>query len=946
MPNQPWPPGGTRQPWPVGPGRPAPPAGGGVWPVVAAALVGVWAVGTTVGSQSIAWLVEQVLLVAGLDQQNWLWPTIAVANALLVGVPAGLLAALPRSPAVRAAGRAWLLGAIALGALGLLRAIPPTLPEVYLAGVAVVAGLAALLIRHLGGRPSQARQPESARQPEQHPQLEHHPRPAQHPQLAQARQPEPNRQPEPEQQPAQTRQPEPEQPAKTRQPESESATIRRTEWVRAEPAAIGLSVAAGLALLLPWVWLGALGGVLETACGLLASAAVGWLAATVLDGRFWAGYERTTARRGGAPAPTRPVGGARLVLVGGLVAGVALALVAGGIGQSGAQLAALFVLPPAGFAIAALRVASRATRPTAVTDQARPTAAPGQAQPTAVVDPAQSTAAPGQARSTAAVGPAQVELRPVGAAPVGWLVGIAAVGPLALVDPEEITLLLSGARDVPYWTAVAAAGSLAVAVLLGIGYGFGFGRAGASVPRRAVAATVAGVLLVATGAVYVGLGAPGWHGERLFVVLKEQVDLTGVATGQTGPAGREARGREVYRRLVETADRSQADLRRDLDRLRLDHTPYYLVNAVEVEGGSAVRAWLSRRADVDRVLVSQRLRPLPAGGSPTRGDQPAPTAPIWSLRTIGADRVWSQLGVDGSGVVVGGSDSGVDGRHPALSAGFRGGDDSWYDPWNGSRSPTDLGGHGTHTLATAVGDQQVGVAPGAQWVGCVNLDRNLGNPARYLDCLQFMLAPFPPGADPFTAGRPERAPQVLTNSWSCPAIEGCARDTLQPATSAFAAAGVFFVAAAGNTGSFCGSVDDPPAPYPDVLTVGAVDRQRRVTPFSSRGPTPGGLTKPDLVAPGEEVLSALPGGGYGTLSGTSMATPHLAGVVALMWSANPALVGDLETTRRILLDTATPAEPTFRSRQSADTCGSEGNITGAGLVDAYAAVQAARQLGR
>ncbi|MEE6311237.1 S8 family serine peptidase [Plantactinospora veratri] len=836
-PQQPWP-GGPYPGWPAPPVRPVPAAGGGAWPVVAAALVGVGAVGATVGGQTVGWLLEQVLLVAGLDRQDWLWPVTGVVTALLVGVPAGLLAALPRSPAVRAAGRAWLLGAIALGGLGLLRAVPPTLPEVYLGGLAGTAGVGALLIRRLGG-------------------------------------------------------------ASRRSP-------GRPGQVRAEPAATGLAVAGGLALLLPWVWLGALGGVVETLCGLLASAALGWLAATVLDGGFWAGYERPATGHGGGPATERPVGGARLVLVGGLVAGVTLALLAGGIGQSGAQLGALLLLPPAGFALAALRVTSRA----------RP-----------------------------AAGATESGLRPVGSAPVGWLVGIAVAGPLTLVDPEEITLLLSGARDVPFWAAVAATGSLAVAVLLGIGYGVGLGRTAAPVPRRPVAAAVAGVLLLATGAVYVGLGSPGWHGERLFVVLREQADLTGVAA-QTGPAGRQARGREVYRRLVETAERSQADLRRELDRLHLEHTPYYLVNGIEVQGGAAVRAWLARRGDVDRVLVSQRLRPLPAGGSPRRGDEPAPTVPSWNLGLIGADRVWSQLGVDGSGIVVGSSDSGVDGRHPALSAGFRGGDDSWHDPWNGSRSPTDLGGHGTHTLATAVGDERVGVAPGAQWVGCVNLDRNLGNPAHYLDCLQFMLAPFPPGADPFSQGRPDRAPQVLSNSWGCPEVEGCARETLQPATSALAAAGIFFVAAAGNTGPFCGSVDDPPAPYPDVFTVGAVDRQRRVTSFSSRGPAPGGVSKPDLVAPGADVLSALPGGGYGPLSGTSMAAPHLAGVVALIWSANPALVGDLEATRRILVDTAGPADPTDPSGLNTDTCGAERHLTGAGLVDAYAAVEAARELGR
>jgi subtilisin family serine protease len=224
----------------------------------------------------------------------------------------------------------------------------------------------------------------------------------------------------------------------------------------------------------------------------------------------------------------------------------------------------------------------------------------------------------------------------------------------------------------------------------------------------------------------------------------------------------------------------------------------------------------------------------------------------------------------------------------------------------------------------------------------VNLDRNLGNPAHYLDCLQFMLAPFPPGGDPFRDGRPERAPQVLTNSWGCPTIEGCDEPALRPATAALAAAGIYFVAAAGNTGPFCGSVDDAPAPYPDVLTVGAVDRNRQVTDFSSRGPTSSGTVKPDVVAPGAQVLSALPGGGYAQLDGTSMATPHVAGVVALMWSANRALIGDLARTRQILRDTATPAEPSYLSKNARDQCGQVANVTGAGVVNAFAAVQAAK----
>ncbi|MEH1099646.1 S8 family serine peptidase, partial [Micromonospora sp. CPCC 205561] len=563
--------------------------------------------------------------------------------------------------------------------------------------------------------------------------------------------------------------------------------------------------------------------------------------------------------------------------------------------------------------------------------------------PAAPIDPASAVpAAPTGPPGTVPAGPPGAvplggagRAAPADPAAIRWLVGLAVFGPLAFTDPEEITLVLANTRDVPFWVAAATGAGLAVAVLLAVAYGVLLGRGRR--PSRRVAGVTAAALLVAVGVVAVA-AQPGLHGERLFVVLREQADL-GAVPAATGRAGRDARAGEVYRRLVATAERTQADLRRDLRRLRLGHTPYYLVNAVEVDGGPAVRAWLSSRPEVARVLVSQRVRPLPAPAGQSRGTAPAPAGPEWNVRMLGADRVWSQLGVDGAGIVLGSSDSGVDGGHPALAGGFRGGDDSWHDPWDGTRAPTDQGGHGTHTLGSAVGRGGIGVAPGARWVGCVNLDRNLGNPAYYLDCLQFMLAPFPTGGDPFTDGRPARAPEILTNSWGCPAIEGCDPGVLRPATAALEAAGILVVAAAGNTGPYCGSIDDPPAPYADVLTVGAVDRQRRVTSFSSRGPVPG-AAKPDLVAPGDEVLSAMPGGGYAALSGTSMATPQVAGVVALMWSANPALVGDLSRTRRILAETATPAVPTYASPTR--TCGGDRNVTGAGLVDAYAAVRAAR----
>ena len=98
---------------------------------------------------------------------------------------------------------------------------------------------------------------------------------------------------------------------------------------------------------------------------------------------------------------------------------------------------------------------------------------------------------------------------------------------------------------------------------------------------------------------------------------------------------------------------------------------------------------------------------------------------------------------------------------PELANSYRGrnGDHNfnWYDPWYGAQQPQDINGHGTHTLGSVLGNS-TGVAPDAQWIACANLARNLGNPAYYLDCMQFMLAPFPLGGSPFSDGDPARRP--------------------------------------------------------------------------------------------------------------------------------------------------------------------------------------------
>ncbi|MHC1784500.1 MAG: S8 family serine peptidase [Anaerolineaceae bacterium] len=228
-------------------------------------------------------------------------------------------------------------------------------------------------------------------------------------------------------------------------------------------------------------------------------------------------------------------------------------------------------------------------------------------------------------------------------------------------------------------------------------------------------------------------------------------------------------------------------------------------------------------------------------------------------------------------------------------------------------------------------------------MGCANLRRNLGNPAVYLDCMQFMLAPFPQDGDPFIDGKPELGADVMNNSWGCPVVEGCDPGTFLQAVRALRTAGIFVVVSTGNSGDGgCGSVTDPPAIYDEVLSVGAVNSNRQRTSFSSLGPVTvdgSNRVKPDIMAPGEDVLSAYPEGTYSKASGTSMAGPHLVGVVALMWSANPDLIGDIDRTTEILEKTASKVMDVSISCENNTSF--PNNETGYGIVNAYEAVKIA-----
>jgi hypothetical protein len=522
------------------------------------------------------------------------------------------------------------------------------------------------------------------------------------------------------------------------------------------------------------------------------------------------------------------------------------------------------------------------------------------------------------------------------------LTGFVAAAALTFFDPTELTEVLGDVQPLANQARNYAIGlglvvgilALTIRYLTGSGVGSGLIR----ILSGVVAALAWAIVIV----LFFTFGHRGFYGDRLFVILKDQADLSSVRQIPDIDERRTA----AYQTLVGHANQAQAALRGTLDTFGVEYTPYYLVNALEVQGGTLLRLYLSTLPEVDRIIPSPRLRPAAPVESFAGGGVESPLTGVqWNVSMIGADKVWEEFGVRGEGIVIGQSDSGADLNHPELKGTYRGNtegnDYNWFDPWNFKPSPYDDQGHGTHTLGTIVGQNGIGIAPGATWFACANLNRNLANPALYLDCMQFMLAPFPQDGDPFVDGDPTRAADVLNNSWGCPELEGCDPNALLAAANHLRDAGIFVVVSTGNDGPNCSTVYAPLSLYDSVFSVGAIDGSGDIAFFSSRGPVTAdgsGRMKPDIVAPGVGIFSSLPGGAYGSNSGTSMAGPHVVGAVALLWSAEPTLIGDIDRTEQLLIQAANPYTG------SRDGC-FDGDVPNAafgyGVLDVYEAVKLA-----
>ncbi len=443
---------------------------------------------------------------------------------------------------------------------------------------------------------------------------------------------------------------------------------------------------------------------------------------------------------------------------------------------------------------------------------------------------------------------------------------------------------------------------------------------------------------------------------EFLIVLNMQADLSGA----TALRDKTARGEYVYETLTAVASRTQAPVRAILDAHGTTYRPYWIHNMIWVSGDRELVRLVASRSDVFHVYANEWQRAeLPQPDAPPIGYRVL--KPVeWNIELTNAPDAWAE-GYYGQGAVIGGQDTGYEWQHPAIMTQYRGWDGqntdhdyNWHDAIHSedpnspapnpcglsTAAPCDDQGHGTHTMGTMVGetpDSRIGMAPGAKWIGCRNMESGWGSPVTYAECYEWFIAPYPHGGDSFTDGDPSQAPHVINNSWSCPMSEGCTSvDILREVVEAVTTAGIVTVHSAGNSGSGCGSINTPSAIYDASFTVGATDRTDDIASFSSRGPVTAdgsGRRKPDIVAPGVNVYSSYRGGLYASLSGTSMAAPHVAGLVALLISADPDLAGQVETIEHIITQSGHP----LLTRQG---CGDDiptsrpNNVYGWGRIDA------------
>jgi len=425
----------------------------------------------------------------------------------------------------------------------------------------------------------------------------------------------------------------------------------------------------------------------------------------------------------------------------------------------------------------------------------------------------------------------------------------------------------------------------------------------------------------------------------------------------------------VYNSLVQKSQNTQKAIKEILKKSGIPYQSFYITNAIKVTSDYAMMLNLASRSDVEIIIDNAPIKML--NYTIDRNNSTARSAePEWGIKMIKADSVW-QMGIRGEGVIIAGQDTGYDWDVSPLKKKYNGYKDSlstehnynWHDAIHknnprfpdtllnpcgySTKKPCDDNNHGTHTMGTMVGEDDenaIGVAPGARWIACRNMDRGWGQPSTYMECFEWFLAPYDTNGENADT---ERAPHVINNSWYCSTEEGCNTSNfilMEEVVKNLKASGVVVVVSAGNSGGAgCGSVTGPPAFFESSFSVGATNIDDNIAGFSSRGPVvidSSFRLKPNVSAPGVGVRSVIRGGNFASFNGTSMAGPHVAGLVALIISANPSLSGNVDVIEDIIESTAVART---WDQQCGTFIGSDvpNAVFGYGRVDALEAVKRA-----
>jgi subtilisin family serine protease len=430
---------------------------------------------------------------------------------------------------------------------------------------------------------------------------------------------------------------------------------------------------------------------------------------------------------------------------------------------------------------------------------------------------------------------------------------------------------------------------------------------------------------------------------------------------------KEQKGTLVFQILKENLDKNAAGVVSFLTSNKVDFSMNYVTSSILIYHiSSDLLVRLTSNTSIKRFSHNPGMSlhlPSQSGALEPRMDY------TWGLHLIGVDSVHA-MGVTGTGAVVAGNDTGFDWTHPAIMEKYRGWSSdtvihsyNWHDgihensPLSDTSSanpcglnlpyPCDDNSHGTHTMGTMVGTAgdsiAIGMAPGAKWIATRNMERGNGSLESYLECLQWYLAPTDiNNQNP----DPTKSPDVINNSWYCSESEGCNVSNwalMFQAVDNLNAAGIMVVIAAGNSGPGCETISYSPNMAENGFIVGAIASNDTISRFSSRGLVTADSSfrqKPDVVAPGSWVYSCIPGNKYTFSSGTSMASPHVSGLVALIVSANPLLRGKVDTIKAIIKRTAVHK---FTDQECTGIAGTDypNPVYGYGRIDALAAVKEA-----